>query len=95
MKIDEVQEKITPILRSHDIARASVFGSVARGNDRPDSDVDVLVKFRKPVGLVGFVGLANEMEKALGRKVDLVAEGGINKFIEPYIRQDLKTIYEG
>ena len=67
---------------------------MARGDDHKDSDVDVIVKLGKPMGLVGFVGLVNEMEAALGRRVDLVTEGGVNKFIEPHILADLKNIYE-
>jgi len=46
------------------------------------------------MGLVGFVALVDEMEKILGRKVDLVTEGAVNKFIKPHILPDLKTIYE-
>ena len=94
MSVKDLQSKLAPIFRNYGIKRASVFGSVSRGDDRPESDVDVIVKLGKPMGLVGFVGLVNEMEKVLGRKVDLVAEGGVNKFIEPHILPDLKTIYE-
>ena len=95
MNLQDLQNKIQPILRRHGVERASVFGSVARGNDASDSDVDLLVKFGRPTGLVGYVRLVDEMEEVLGRKVDLVTEGGINRFVEPYIRPDLKTIYEG
>ncbi|KKT00889.1 MAG: Nucleotidyltransferase [Candidatus Nomurabacteria bacterium GW2011_GWF2_43_8] len=94
MSIKDLQNKLLPIFRQYGIKKAAVFGSVSRGEDRPESDVDLLVKLGKPTGLVGFVGLVDDMEKALGRKVDLLTEGGINKFMEPYILSDLKTIYE-
>jgi uncharacterized protein len=94
MSIIEIQKKLYPILQSYGIKRAAVFGSVSRGEDRPNSDVDLLVKLGKPMGLVGFVGLVMNMEEALGRKVDLLTEGGVNKFLEPYITKDLKIIYE-
>lgn len=94
MSIKDLQNKLSPIFREHGVKHASVFGSVSRGDDRADSDVDLLVKLGKPTGLVGFVKLVDEMEEALGRKVDLLTEGGVNKFIEPYILPDLKTIYE-
>jgi uncharacterized protein len=94
MSIGDLQNKLLPIFSQHGIKRASIFGSVSRGDDKPESDVDLLVKLGRPMGLVGFVGLVMEMEKALGRKVDLLTEGGVNKFLEPHILQDLKTIYE-
>ena len=89
-----MQTKLAPIFHRYGVKRAAVFGSVSRGDDNPESDVDVTVKLGKPMELVGFVGLVNEMEEKLGRKVDLVTEGGVNKFIEPHILPDLKTIYE-
>lgn len=94
MSVKDLQTKLAPVFRHHGVKRAAIFGSVSRGDDRKDSDVDVMVKLGKPMGLVGFVGLVNEMEEKLGRKVDLVTEGGVNKFIEPHILADLKTIYE-
>ncbi len=94
MSIQDLKNKLSPIFRQHGIKHASVFGSVSRGDDNSKSDVDLLVRLGKPIGLVGFVGLVNEIEEMLGRKVDLLTEGGMNKFIEPYILQDLKTIYE-
>ncbi len=94
MNIADLQNKLSPIFRDYGIKQASVFGSVSRGEDRPDSDIDLLIKLGKPMGLIGYVGLVRKMEEMLGRKVDLLTEGGVNKFLEPYIRLDLKTIYE-
>jgi uncharacterized protein len=96
MSIDEVKEKITPILRAYGIKKASVFGSVSRGDDRPDSDVDLLLEFKpeKTMGIYEYIGLQYKLEEILGKDVDLVSEGYINKFLEPYIRPELKTIYE-
>lgn len=95
MSIDEIKEKISPILRAYGIKKASVFGSVSRGDDRSDSDVDLLVeRGPKPMGVYKFIGLKYDLEDALGKNVDLVSEGYINKFLEPYIRPELKTIYE-
>lgn len=94
MSVKDLQNKLSPIFRHYGVKRASVFGSVSRGDDNPKSDIDVIVKLGKPMGLVGFVGLVTEMEEILGRKVDLLTEGNVNKFIQPYILPDLKTIYE-
>lgn len=95
MKVLEIQAKISPILRAHGIKQASVFGSVARGEDRPESDVDILVQLGRPMGLFAYMGLIRQMEESLGRKVDLVTKNSLNKFVKPYVLPELKTIYEG
>ena len=96
MSIEEVKEKISPILRAYGIKKASVFGSVSRGDDRPDSDVDLLVELGPgPMGLIEYIGFIHKLEDVLGKDVDLVTEGNINRHLEPYIRSDLKKIYEG
>ena len=95
MSIAEIKEKISPILRAYGVKKASVFGSVSRGDERPDSDVDLLIdRGPEPMGIYKFIGLKYDLEDALGRDVDLVSEGYINKFLEPYIRPELKVIYE-
>lgn len=73
------------ILAEHreEIARYGVkslalFGSVARDEARPDSDVDVLVEFEKPVGFFKFYDLQQYLESILGRRVDLVTRDGLH-----------------
>jgi hypothetical protein len=58
-----------------------VFGSLARGDAGPDSDVDLLVEFERPLGLL-VADAAAEIEAALGRRVDLVSE----KWLRPRLR---------
>ena len=94
MEIAELREKAAPILRSHGVTRAAVFGSTARGSARPDSDIDLLVQFGRPMGMVAYMRFVNQIEEALQKKVDVVTEGSLNKFIKPYITPDLTTIYE-
>ncbi|MDO8569438.1 MAG: nucleotidyltransferase family protein [bacterium] len=95
MSIIEIQEKISPILRAYGIKKASIFGSVSRGDERPDSDVDLLVELGRPMDLYAYIDLQDEIEKKLQKKVDLITNKSLNKFIAPYILQELKTIYEG
>ncbi|MBI2863562.1 MAG: nucleotidyltransferase family protein [Chloroflexi bacterium] len=70
--VDEVKEKTVPILKRYGAKRAGVFGSLVRGEMRRSSDVDILVEIPEAIGLLEFVGLQQELEAALGRKVDLV-----------------------
>jgi hypothetical protein len=77
------------------VSYAAVFGSVARGEDRPESDVDILVRFGRPTGMVGYMRLIENLETSLQRKVDLVTEQSLNRHVQPYVARDLATIYEG
>ncbi|MSP77996.1 MAG: nucleotidyltransferase [Dehalococcoidia bacterium] len=66
-------------LKKFDVRSLSLFGSVAREEARPDSDVDILVDFEKPVGLLTFIGLQQYLEDLLGRSVDLVASDALRE----------------
>ncbi len=71
--IEEIRHKTVPILKKYGATRAGVFGSTARGTHvRRDSDIDILVEIPNPIGLFAFVALKQDLEHALGRKVDLV-----------------------
>ncbi len=87
------KEKIVEICERNDIEFCALFGSFARGEANEESDVDLLVKFSKPIGWA-FYGIAEELEKALGRKVDLATENMIGKRIHESVYRDLKVIYE-
>ncbi len=94
MNTAEIQKKTRPILKKYGIKRASVFGSVSRGENMPESDVDILISIGKPMGMFVYMRMVGEIEQTLGRKVDIVTEKSMNKFTEPYITKDLQTIYE-
>ncbi|MCL5074198.1 MAG: nucleotidyltransferase family protein [Chloroflexi bacterium] len=81
--IEEIKEKTVPILRRYGARKAGVFGSVVRGKMRRRSDIDLLVDLPEPIGLFAFVGLQQELQQALGRKVDLVEY----ETIKPHIRK--------
>ena len=95
MSIQEIQHKISPILRKYGIRHAAVFGSVSRGTNQPESDVDLLVKLGKPMGMFVYMRLLRELETTLGVRVDLVTDKSLNKFVKPYVTPELQTIYEG
>jgi predicted nucleotidyltransferase len=61
------------------VTSLAVFGSVARDEARPDSDVDILVELRRPMGLFGFLDIKDYLEQILGRKVDLVTRGALKR----------------
>ena len=94
MDINEVKQKVTPILKLYGVQHASVFGSVARGEDRSDSDVDFIVRLQRPVGFFKLSALEDSLEQKLQRPVDVVEEEGISRHMKPYITEDSVTIYE-
>ena len=84
-KVAEIKKLIIPVLKEYGVKRAALFGSVARGEARKTSDVDILVEIEKSIGLFEFVGMKQDLEKALGKKVDLVEY----KTIKPAIKESV------
>ncbi len=66
----------------------AIFGSVARDEAGPDSDVDILVGFDRPVGLFRFLDLKEYLEMILGRPVDLCTTGSLKARIRDQVLQD-------
>lgn len=79
----------------HGIRRLLVFGSAARGDLRPDSDVDILVEF-KPGVAVGFhfITMQEELSELLGRRVDLVTPGFLGPHIRRRVLEEAIPVYE-
>ncbi len=73
------------------VKEIGVFGSVARGEQRASSDVDILVNFAKPISLFDFIRLENYLSSLLGVKVDLVSKTGLKHAIKNEILN--QTIY--
>lgn len=87
-EIEELAKNITPILSDGGVIEASVFGSFTRGEDKPDSDLDLLVRYKENVSLLDVSGLKCELEKLLGIKVDLVSKDYLKPRIKKRILQE-------
>ena len=94
MTIDDVKNKITPILKEYGIKYAGIFGSVATGTDKKDSDVDIIVRFGSPMGMFSYMKFINGLENKLKKKVDVVTEDSLHKSVKPYVLSNIKVIYE-
>lgn len=70
--LDEHHEAVLAILGRHRMDNPRLFGSAARGDDRADSDVDLLVDVQPDLDLLDLIDAADELENLLGRPVDLV-----------------------
>lgn len=93
MTLEQIKEKINVVLKENPVEYIGIFGSVARREATPDSDVDVLVKFSRRPTFAAYLQLDESLHRRLGRKVDLVTEGAVNKFLRPQITRDLKMMY--
>jgi predicted nucleotidyltransferase len=69
--------EILDLARKHEAHRIAVFGSVARGEARPDSDLDLLVDFEPSASLLDHVGLVQGLEELLGLEVDVVTRNAL------------------
>ncbi len=96
MTIEEIKKRATPVFKEYGVEYAGVFGSVARGDNREDSDVDIIVRVGKiPFGIWGFVGLQQELEAKIGCKVDLIPQKFIESEFQSRIKKDIVSIYGG
>ena len=85
MTIEEIKERIIPILGRSGIKKAAIFGSLAKGEIKPDSDVDILVEIKSDISLLDFIGIRIKLEEALKMKVDLVEYDTIKPTIKERI----------
>ncbi len=83
-----IVSKLSPYLPK----KLGVFGSYARGESHPGSDLDLLVEFEKKINLLDLIGLEQELSEALGIKVDLVSEKAISPYIKSSIEKDFKSL---
>jgi uncharacterized protein len=88
----EISRRVIPTLRKRGVVRASIFGSVARGDDRPGSDLDLLVEFEPGRTLLDLSGLRLDLEDELGRPVDVVTPNGLHPLLRSRILRELVEI---
>jgi hypothetical protein len=77
---------------AHGVTNLRVFGSVARGADRPDSDLDLLADLQPGMGLLGLGRLQAELEAIVGSRVDLVPAGDLKPAVQARARRDLVAL---
>ena len=91
-----MSDQISEYFKTQPVVKAWLFGSFARGEQRPWSDVDILVEFDKdyPMGLLKYAGMACDLENILGREVDLVEDGTLRPYAVNNVNREKKLIYE-
>lgn len=91
----EKNKVIIDYLQAFNPVKIGIFGSYARNESRPDSDLDILINLNTAISLFQLVRIERELSELLGVKVDLVSEGAIkNQKLRNYIEADLKIIFQ-
>ena len=94
MSTQQMTQQIAEYFKTQPVLKAWLFGSFARGEETPESDVDILVilDHSQPVGLK-FFGMYEDLKELLGRPVDLVVERSLAPFARKSVEHDRKLIY--
>jgi len=91
-EIKKLKPKIIKVLKANGIKKAGIFGSYVRGEQRRNSDIDILIEPPNGMGLE-FIGIKLELEDKLGRKIDLVTYKGIHPLLKKQIlKEEVKII---
>ena len=85
-------DKLKSILLNYGAIRVAIFGSYVRGEGKPDSDLDVLVKFSEIKSLLELVKIERELKEETGIKVDLITENSVSPHILDIIKEEQKII---
>lgn len=86
--------RLIEICSQNDVSMLGIFGSMARGEAKEKSDIDLLIRFSKRKSLLAVVRLERELSKALGRKVDLLTEAALSPYLRQRILNETQVIYE-
>ena len=94
MNREKLFKEIVSILARYRVKKIAIFGSYARGEASPESDIDILVEFSERKSLLDLVGMEQELSETLGVKADLLTEKSISPYLIDRIKKEMKVIYE-
>ena len=96
MSTQMISQRIAEYFKTQPVVKAWLFGSYSRNEQRPWSDVDILVQYDRssPIGLMKIAGMKVDLEDLLNCEVDLVEEGTLRPWAVESVNRDKKLIYE-
>jgi len=93
LEVKKILQKHRPIMaKRFKVREIGIFGSYLSGKQRPNGDIDILVEFRKPVGLFAFIDLEDYLRELLGIKVHLVSKKALKPRIGEYILREMISV---
>ena len=84
-KIKKIRGILVEVLKKYGVSKAAIFGSVARGDDMEDSDIDIIVEFVDGKSLLDLVALKLELQKMLGKEIDIITYNSIHPLLKERI----------
>jgi uncharacterized protein len=94
MTLKKLKEIAPELAKKYSIRYLAVFGSYARKTENKKSDIDLLVKFSKPISFIDLIKTEQAIKKIMKRKVDLVTNNSMSPKIKKLIKKDIKVLYE-
>ncbi|MDE1890845.1 MAG: nucleotidyltransferase family protein [Planctomycetota bacterium] len=84
-----MKENYSVLMTEYGVSRIGIFGSVVKGNITEDSDLDIVVEFKKPIGFK-FIRLVEYLENLFGKKVDVITKDGIENIRVKEVARNIK-----
>jgi len=93
MNRNRILKKIAQALKERGATKLAIFGSYARGEEKPTSDIDVIVEFSERKSLLELVRIERELYETVGIKVDLLTEKSISPYLVDNVKREMEVIY--
>ena len=85
----KINQTVKSTLGKYNLKSAAIFGSYARGEENENSDLDILISLKRDMNLLDIIGIEQELEDILGKKVQIITERSIKPRLREYIYRDL------
>ena len=92
MTVPEIKNRITPVLKKYGVVKASLFGSIVKGESTEDSDIDILVELPETATLLELAALKIELEEILKKKVDVLTYDSLHHLLKDKILQEQEAV---
>jgi predicted nucleotidyltransferase len=93
MTISEIKNRIIPVLKEYGIKRASLFGSIVKGENTADSDIDILVEMPETATLLELAALKIELEEILKKNVDILTYDSLHNLLKDKILHEQEAVF--
>ena len=93
MSQQEIFNRIVRFLKNQGAKKIAVFGSYVRGEEKPESDIDIIVEFSERKSLLKLVQIERELSEALEIKIDLLTEKSISPYLIDTIKREMEVVY--
>ena len=86
------RDTVRAIAAKHGATNLRLFGSVIRGDERPDSDIDLLVDLAENRGFRDYLALVEELQSLLGRRVEVIIARSLSPYFRPYVEAEARPL---